>query len=242
MAGPVETSKDLTAWFVDPDAEHDGETAIPIRLDFSDRLKNQALASKVVRITDGTHSGSERVGADGEEVWQVTVTPSGNDDVVISLVASDSCGSGIACTEGDRRPLSAEIQHTVRGPALLSVADASATEGTDADMTFSVTLSRSLVFPITVDYATVEGTATAPEDYTETSDTLSFDAGTTSKSVEIAIIDDSHDDGETFTLVLSNAVGAAIARRRGRSATTTRCRRRGSRASPARWPSRCSRR
>ena len=212
VAGPEEeTQAGLTARFVAPETDHDGATAFPIRIAFSETLKNQALGSKVVKITGGAHGGSERVGGENEEIWQVAVTPDGNGDVVISLVSSDTCGSGIACTEGDLRPLSAGIQHRVKGPALLSVADASATEGTDTNMTFTVELSRSLVFPITVDYATVAGTATAPEDYTATSGTLTFSAGQTAKTVQVAIVDDGHDDdGETFTLTLSNPSGAVI--------------------------------
>ena len=67
---------------------------------------------------------------------------------------------------------------------------------------------------VTVDYATSDGTATAPADYASTSATLTFAVGETSKTVSVAIVDDSvEDDGETFTLTLtlSNASGATIA-------------------------------
>ena len=65
---------------------------------------------------------------------------------------------------------------------------------------------------VTVDYAASDGTATAPADYASTSATLTFAVGETSKTVSVAIVDDSvEDDGETFTLTLSNASGATIA-------------------------------
>ena len=44
----------------------------------------------------------------------------------------------------------------------MSVADAEATEGTDANMEFVVSLSRHEDEEITVDYATSDGTATEP--------------------------------------------------------------------------------
>ena len=64
----------------------------------------------------------------------------------------------------------------------------------------------------TVDYATSDGTAVAGEDYTAESGTLNFAVGETAKTVEIVVLDDSHDEGsETMTLTLSNASGARIA-------------------------------
>ena len=42
-------------------------------------------------------------------------------------------------------------------------------------------------------------------DYTAVSDTLTFAAGESSKTIEVAVLDDSHDEGEeTLTLTLSN--------------------------------------
>ena len=64
---------------------------------------------------------------------------------------------------------------------------------------------------MTVDYATADGTATAGEDYTAVSGTLTFAPGETEKTVRVAIIDDAVlDSGETFTLVLSNPSGVAL--------------------------------
>ena len=94
----------------------------------------------------------------------------------------------------------------------LSVADAEATEGMDSTLDFTVTLHPAAAAEVTVDYATQAGTATAGSDYTTTSGTLTFDAGETSKTVSVPIIDDTtDDDGETFKLLLSNANGAEIA-------------------------------
>ena len=96
----------------------------------------------------------------------------------------------------------------------VSVAGAEAYEsgtGADAAMTFEVTLSRSKTATVTVDYATANGTATAGADYTTASGTLTFAAGETTQTVEVTIHDDTvADDGETFTLTLSNPSGAAL--------------------------------
>ena len=94
---------------------------------------------------------------------------------------------------------------------LLRVADATVREGPQAQLQFNVSLDRAAAVTVTVDYATSDGTATAGADYTATSDTLSFAAGETAKTVLVAVLDDAHDEGiETLTLTLSNARGAAI--------------------------------
>ena len=103
------------------------------------------------------------------------------------------------------------------GP-VLSVADAAATEGSDATADFVVTLEPAAAETVTVDYATADGTATAPADYTATSGTLTFEAGETEKTVSVTVVDDTEeDDGETFSLELSNVSGgnAAIGDARG---------------------------
>jgi hypothetical protein len=64
-----------------------------------------------------------------------------------------------------------------------------------------------------VDYATVDLTATSGSDFTSASGTLTFGAGETNKTVTVSISDDSELEGnETFRLVLSNpTAGASLA-------------------------------
>lgn len=64
---------------------------------------------------------------------------------------------------------------------------------------------------VTVDYAIDDGTATAGEDYTEVSGTLTFAVAETEKTIRIPIIDDEEEeDDETVELVLSNPTGGAL--------------------------------
>lgn len=107
---------------------------------------------------------------------------------------------------------SASQTTTMQAPTL-SIANASLVEGntTTSNMNFTVTLSRSMNVPVTVNYATANGTATAGEDYTNTSGTLTFAAGTTSKTISVPIIGDTNvENNETFTVTLSNPSYATI--------------------------------
>jgi|GEM_PF-1486687 len=63
---------------------------------------------------------------------------------------------------------------------------------------------------ITIDYDTVDATATAGEDYSTASGTLIFDDGETSKTVTIPILDDNLAEGsEDFSFTIDNIVGDA---------------------------------
>ena len=59
---------------------------------------------------------------------------------------------------------------------------------------------------VTVSYATEDGTAAEPGDYTSTSGALTFEAGATTKTVTVVTANDTVDeaDGETFTVKLSD--------------------------------------
>ena len=102
-----------------------------------------------------------------------------------------------------------DSSHKVDWRPGLSVADAEAEEGAGAAVVFTVSLARAATQAVTVSYATADGTATAGQDYTAASGTLTFAVGESSKTVSVAVLDDAHDEGEeTFTLSLSNASGA----------------------------------
>ena len=94
----------------------------------------------------------------------------------------------------------------------VSVADASAREGADATVSFPVRLSRPALGPVSVRYATSDGTARAGEDYLAVSGTLTFRPGDLVHPVVVSVLDDAKDEGEeTFTLTLSDPGGASIA-------------------------------
>ncbi len=128
----------------------------------------------------------------------------------------DEAGNEVAAitnytvTRGLVRP---GVQPSPRAQAIgaLSVADALTLEGPDATLDFVVTLAPATDDPVTVDYATSDGTAMEGSDYTAIQGTLTFQPSETTKTVQVPVIDDTEmDDGETVTLTLSNASGASI--------------------------------
>ena len=95
----------------------------------------------------------------------------------------------------------------------VSIADATVVEGDTGttNMGFTVTLSKVSAAPVTVGYATSNGTATAGADYTATSGTLTFAAGQVSQTINIGVLGDTTvEPGETVTVTLSNPSGATL--------------------------------
>ena len=147
--------------------------------------------------------------------WTLTVEPSGNGDVTVTLPAtSGACSeSGAICTPGGT-PLSGTATATVEGPSLpaLSIADAAAQEGPNAFLRFEITLSEASDDPVTFAIATSDGTAIAGTDYVAKNRSKTIRAGRTTAWFKIHVIDDSHNEGdETFTVTISNVSGATIA-------------------------------
>ena len=77
---------------------------------------------------------------------------------------------------------------------------------------FTVTLSTTSGQAVTVDYRTANVTALAGSDYTAASGTLVIDAGETTGTITVEVVDDGviEGDDETFTVTLSGASGATI--------------------------------
>jgi large repetitive protein len=96
----------------------------------------------------------------------------------------------------------------------LSITSQSITEGNSGTqtMTFTVTLSGASEKPITVNYGTNNGTATAGSDYTVASGTLTFNPGETTKTIGVTVLADTiNEANETFAVVLTNPTNATIA-------------------------------
>ena len=99
-------------------------------------------------------------------------------------------------------------------PPSVSVGNVTAAEpsatGT-AQAAFTVTLSKASTTPVTIGYATTNGTATAGADYTATTGTLTFAPGVTSQQINVPILADTAvETSETFTVTLSNPSGATL--------------------------------
>ena len=121
------------------------------------------------------------------------------------------CGFRINPQQGDVHLPCAQSSASAQSPVALSVSDARAEEAAGAAVAFVVTLSRAASDPVTVGYATRDGSARAGEDYAAASGTLTFEAGETSKTVAVEVLDDAHDESEeTFVLALSNVSGARL--------------------------------
>lgn len=104
------------------------------------------------------------------------------------------------------------------GVPRLSINDVNVTEGNSGttNATFTVTLSSPSTQTITVDFGTLDGTATAGSDYGPRSGTRIFNPGQVSQTITIPINGDTIGEAdETFFIVLSDPLGAVIARGTG---------------------------
>ncbi|HYG28886.1 MAG TPA: Calx-beta domain-containing protein [Allosphingosinicella sp.] len=94
-----------------------------------------------------------------------------------------------------------------------NVADVAVAEGNSgvSYLTFTVTLSFAPASPVTIDYATSNGTAIAGNDYLAVGGQLSFAMGETVKTIAVPIVGDTIPEAsETINLTLSNPSGATI--------------------------------
>ena len=202
----------LTASFGNMPAEHDG-SEFTFDLSFSENV-----AAGYARIRDHAFSvnganikKAQRKTQGSNQNWTVTVDPTGNGGVSITLPETTTChNAGGICTD-DGRKLNHSTSDSVQGPVGISVSDARVEEAAGAVLAFAVTLSRSASSPITINYATSDGSATAGADYTAASGILTIESGSSSGSIEVTVLDDSHNDGdETLTLTLTNASSGVL--------------------------------
>ncbi len=179
-------------------------------------------ASAPVTVAYATADGSAVAGSDYTATNGTLTFPTGTATQVINVpIVADTD------VEGDETfslILSAPTNATLGRPQAIativdddvpaaSIADASITEGNTgtSNLVFTVTLSQPSTKIITVDYATADGTAVAGSDYTATSGTLTFPAGTTTQTVVVPVLGDTTIEAtETFTVTLSNPTNLTI--------------------------------
>jgi hypothetical protein len=150
--------------------------------------------------------------AAGETSKSVTVLVNGDtalesDETFLVNLSNATGGATIGDAQGQGTILNDD---TV--PAL-TIDDVTVTEGNSGTTaaTFTVSLSAPAVGAVTVRYATANGTAVAPGDYTAVSGTLRFAPGETSKMITVLVKGDTLDESdETFFVLLSNVTGKVV--------------------------------
>ena len=127
-----------------------------------------------------------------------------------------NCGGGndkASADDSDQVNPNCEVVKGVSPPAF-SISGASVSEGNSgsATLTFAVTLSKAGKKAASVKFATTDGSAKAPDDYSSASGTLTFSPGETSKTITVSVVGDlAIEPDETLTATLSSAVNATIA-------------------------------
>jgi hypothetical protein len=119
-----------------------------------------------------------------------------------------------------------EIESFLRPPAAVpsvSITDTSLVEGNTGtnDAAFTVTLSKSSTKAVTVTYTTADGSATAGQDYTASTGTVTFAPGVVSQVINVAVLGDTAvEPTETFTVVLANPSGVTISQATAKATIT----------------------
>ena len=197
----------LTASFSGVPAKHGGQgETFTFELAFSENLElsYKTPRDEALQATGGTVRRAKRQDSGSNQRWTIHVEPTSHGRVTVRLPAG-------SVETADGHELSNSPSASVAGPVGISVADARVEEGENAVLAFSVTLSRAASRTVTVDYATSDGSAQSGSDYTATSGTLTFQTGDASETIEVAVHDDLHDEGEeTLTLRLSNVSGGRL--------------------------------
>jgi len=155
----------------------------PLSLTFAPGVTSQAIS---VPILDDTLD-------EGDETFDITLTGS------TGATIADGTATG-TIIDNDPQP-SITIGN-------VSVSDF----GSTPNAIFTVSLSAPSSNPITVDYQTSNGTATAGADYQAQSGKLTIPVGATGATIAIPIITDTLPEAdETFTVNLDNPVNATLA-------------------------------
>jgi large repetitive protein len=119
-----------------------------------------------------------------------------------------------------QRPIDTSTAHDINPdwqPITLAVNDVRVKEK-NTNAVFTVRLSANSEETITVNYATADGSAKTPADYTAQSGTLTFEPGQTTQQIAIPIRSDRRNEAnEKFFVNLSSATNATIFDAQGRA-------------------------
>jgi CSLREA domain-containing protein len=145
-----------------------------------------------------------------------TVTPATD----YTAIMSGTCGGNLVGSTYTTNAITANCTVIASFSALptLSINSVSQTEGNTGStpFVFTVTLSTAATQPVTVNWATADGTATAGSDYTAATGSLIFAPGVLTQAITVQVTGDTLvEPDETFFVNLSTPVHATIAQAQG---------------------------
>ena len=192
-------------------------------MNFTVTLSNASASA--VSVNYATNNGTAVAPGDYTSISGTLTIPPGNTTgtIPVTIINDALAESSESFTVNLTTPVNATIADSQGtgtildndGTPTLSINDMSQSEGT-SPMTFTVTLSSASASAVSVNYATSNGTAVAPGDYTSTSNTLTIPAGSTTGTISVPIINDTLDENdESFTVNLTSPVNATIAKSQG---------------------------
>ncbi|SDD06044.1 Calx-beta domain-containing protein [Pedobacter soli] len=196
----------------------------PVNGTFTVTLSNPSAQPTTITYTLG---GTATEGSDYSTIVTKTITiPAGQTTGTITIpVLTDNLVEGVETVIATLATSGNPLVSVSNTPATINILDnntasvsisATPTSVDEAagTATFTVTLSAAVQNAFSVDYATANGTATAGSDYTATSGTLNFPAGSAAGATltfTVPIINDNVvEPGETFNATISNVTGGLV--------------------------------
>ncbi|MEZ5300267.1 MAG: Calx-beta domain-containing protein [Verrucomicrobiales bacterium] len=179
-----------------------------------------APSGREISVDYATADGTASEGADYAAASGTVTIPAGDTSapVAVSLVddASDEFDEDfqiVLSSPSNASLADAEATLVIAdddAPPSLDLLAASAAEGEGA-VNVTVLVSEPSGKPITVNYATADGTALAGADYAVASDSLAIPAGAASATFAVTLLDDALDESdESFAAQLSDPVNASL--------------------------------
>ena len=140
--GQRSISTRLTATFSNVPANHDGESAFEVDLDFSavpDVLSYRTVRDTLLEVAGGRVVGVRRKIQGSNAAWRLTVQPAGFGDVTLTLPARPCSGRNAVCFDG--RPLSSAATTSVAGAPFTASFDGAPAEHDGSAFTVNFRIS-----------------------------------------------------------------------------------------------------
>ncbi len=170
---------------------------------------NSAEAGSDYTSSSGTLSWG--LGENGDKTFTVPVIDDQEIEPDETVLLTLSNVTGATLGQNNNATLEIADNESMAGLLAFSQSSYSVTE-TATQVIITVARSSGSLGPASIDYATQPGQATAGSDFTAASGTLSWaDGESGSQTIAIGILNDSTQESrESFTVLLTNAIGAAI--------------------------------